>query len=162
MSDTQEPLLIDQQLPASYLQALGAYIQTCAQIEYWICEIIYHIDHFTKNKNRKTKEELRLLSVKELISALGKAARRLPENDDWYRYFKEETAWMHQFSNNRHLAVHGLHYQYETSITINYIDKKTKEECRKTIQAIDITELLRDADRILRNIRRFCEEYQQV
>lgn len=152
-------------LPPSYLKELGVYVQTCAQIEYYACSAICKMEGLSESNVHwlARHDQLRNLGIDQLISALSSAAKSQKIVDPWNAYFIKLAGWLHQYSENRHRAVHGRHFVAEGTMTVS-IDvaaRGRRTERLVTVSPEQASEAVRDADNILRSLVRYCKLEQE-
>ena len=149
-------LIIEELLSREYLYKLGAYVQTCAHIESSACSVICQIEGKDKNQpNYKERHhELRQMGTQKLITALRQASEKLPNDDQWKPILSDLSDWVQRFKDNRHLAIHGAHFENDGHITINAAPRQNREEFT-SVSLDEIDEMVLDANRILSTLTRY-------
>ena len=109
-------------LPSQHLHALGVYVQTCAQIEYYVCSSICIIEGIKPSSDAwyQRHDTLRSMRIGKLVNLLQKSSSLLSDDDDRKRYFGALSEWLSPENvDARHLAIHGRHYPVGKDIWIN-------------------------------------------
>lgn len=157
-----KPRFVETTLPQTYIYELGVYLQTCAQIEFYVSSAICFCKGLKKDTPEWKREEnqLRLKSTKDLINSLNRASCLLEEDDDWQAYFKQLVSWLHRYAENRHFAVHGRHCFSEQleRVTVSAATRNGDFAQEISITKEDVEAVTEDADRILRSLISFVEE----
>jgi hypothetical protein len=118
--------IVEQNLPSALLQALGAYIQTCAHIELHTAVLILEIERyhrvapFTKDESfpllRKRTAGKLLIQLKKTLASCWPT----PKNR-----FDELVVRLEKGKDYRDIAVHGAFYfdQAKQSFRVNFFNK---------------------------------------
>ncbi len=147
---------IEKLLPRRFLLELGTYVQTCAHIELLACGLLVCL----KGKNPSDPDwfasysTTRKLGTANLRIQLESASSKAGD----YGFQKDLKAlcdWIKQFTNNRHIAVHGAFVGTpEGFLRVDYLHKEKRNgnpEFRRERTAVTpeiVAEALNDADRI--------------
>ena len=146
-------------LPQSWLYELGVYLQTCAQIEFFTCSAICKIEGLdeTSPNWRIRHDELRNMSMADLIKQLRSAEHVLEKHDPWRPYFKELRSWMHRYVDNRHIATHGRHSQSQflDKVVIDAAPRGSRTTRIYEVSHDDAVITISNADQILQALIRF-------
>ncbi|WP_397542639.1 hypothetical protein [Roseovarius salis] len=152
-----EPTVVENELPANIIFAIGNYVQLCARIEKLLIRAILTVEGREGEELRARYSELSLMSTRELISAVKEISDKLPEDHRWSSYFEKLRPYLYRFVDNRHKAVHGI-VTHHSQLQVSYFDKKSREFATMPIAPDDVNEMLQHADHITRALLQFCEE----
>jgi len=149
-------MTVEKVLPREFIYSVGKYVQTCAHIEMWACALINCLDGKLPDEEEWFESfcKLRKLSNVELTRKLASSA----SNAEVFGFSEELgilSEWIRQYTDNRHIAVHGAFFGTPKGfLRVDYLKKSgprkspTYEPVRTPITQNIVDTVCHDAERI--------------
>ena len=152
----QSPYSVEGLLPQDFIYSLGVYLQTCAHIEQTSCVLLSSLD--TADINTQAWLDrfniCRKMGAKDLLKELKKA-NVSAEKHGFGNELEELRLWIEQYTENRHIAVHGAFVCSPSGfLRVDYVKKRKSGDCityeniRVPVTKELVDQLISDADRI--------------
>ncbi|OOY32901.1 hypothetical protein [Thioclava sp. F36-6] len=159
---TEPRYQVQEDLPDDYLLALGIYVQTCARIELWAARLVCLTEGLEPRSPEFTKRTDKLRQfTKPLAEKLKSALDTVSSDENVKSELSELGQQILTSLDDRHRAVHGVHFIHEGRLVIEAGTKRNSE--RLKIAAYDpalIQAAITNADRVLRLLKEYCETYR--
>ena len=159
---TEPRYQVQEDLPDDYLLALGIYVQTCARIELWAARLVCLVEGLEPTSSEFTKRSDKLRqSTKQLADKLKSTLDSLSPSEKAKPELLELGQQILKSLDDRHRAVHGVHFIHEGRLVIEAGTKGNSE--RLKIAAYDpvlIQMAITSADRVLCLLKEYCEMHR--
>ncbi len=153
-----KPTLIEAHIPAEFLRLLGAYLQTCAYVEWEVAVIVTLIEgrYYPDLSDKKHRfPAICKLQTSKLIERLKRVAEKLP--GDLKFQLLEIASDLENGKATRHTAVHGAFYfaEGQTSLSVDFYHQHNETDFTKEEAKLDFEstrQVLLVADEILKRL----------